>query len=110
MNDLIRSFISDTIIVNVAFPFKANGCTPRESTLTRLYLPPQRGTTLVCLCCSFKFSQPTGVMSSVFSLPNHTFTGQALSSKRLTSILCIENISLSISTKECCQPCGVKHL
>ena len=32
-------------------------------------------------------SQPSGVMSSAVSLPNHTFTGQA-SSKRLTSILC----------------------
>ena len=32
-------------------------------------------------------SQPNGVMSSVVSLPNHTFTGQALSSKRLTSIV-----------------------
>ena len=32
-------------------------------------------------------SQPNGVMSSAVSLPNHTFTGQALSSKRLTSIV-----------------------
>ena len=32
-------------------------------------------------------SQPKGVMSSVVSLPNHTFTGQALSSKRLTNIV-----------------------
>ena len=31
--------------------------------------------------------QPNGVMSSAVSLPNHTFTGQALSSKRLTSIV-----------------------
>ena len=34
-------------------------------------------------------SQPNGVMSSVVSLPNHTFTGQALSSKRLISIMYI---------------------
>ena len=32
-------------------------------------------------------SQPNGVMSSAVSLSNHTFTGQALSSKRLTSIV-----------------------
>ena len=32
-------------------------------------------------------SQPSGVMSSVVNLPNHTFTGQALSSKWLTSIV-----------------------
>ena len=69
-------------------------------------------------------SQPSGVMSSAVSLPNHTFTGQALSSKRLTSIvhilspetdncpswisgrerMTVENISWSISTKECCRP------
>ena len=69
-------------------------------------------------------SQPNGVTSSAVSLPNHTFTGQALSSKRLTSIvhilspetdncpswisgrerMTVENISWSISTKECCRP------
>ena len=69
-------------------------------------------------------SQPNGVMSSAVSLPNHTFTGQALSSKWLTSIvhilspetdncpswisgrerMTVENISWSISTKECCRP------
>ena len=63
-------------------------------------------------------------MSSAVSLPNHTFTGQAQSSKRLTSIvhilspetdncpswisgrerMTVENISWSISTKECCRP------
>ena len=32
-------------------------------------------------------SQPSGVMSSAVSLPNHTFTGQALSAKRLISIV-----------------------
>ena len=32
-------------------------------------------------------SQPNGVMSSAASLPNHSFTGQAWSSKRLTSIV-----------------------
>ena len=61
---------------------------------------------------------------SAVSLPNHTVTGQALSSKRLTSIvqillpetdncpswisgrerMTVENISWSISTKECCWP------
>ena len=68
-------------------------------------------------------SQPNGVMSSAVSLPNHTFTGQAKSSKQLTSIvhilspetdncpswisgrerMTVENISWSISTKECCR-------
>ena len=63
-------------------------------------------------------------MSSAVSLPNHTFIGQALSSKRLTSIvrilspetdncpssisgrerMAVENISWSICTKECCRP------
>ena len=63
-------------------------------------------------------------MSSAVSLPNHTFTGQASSSKRLTSIvhilspetdncpswingrekMTVENVSWSISTKECCRP------
>ena len=42
-------------------------------------------------------SQPNGVMSSAVSLPNHTFTGQAQSSKRLTSIVHI----LSPETDNC---------
>ena len=33
-------------------------------------------------------SQPNGVMSSMVSLPDNTFTGQAWSSKRLTSPSC----------------------
>ena len=69
-------------------------------------------------------SQPNVVMSSAVSLPNHTFTGQAWSSKRLANIvhilspetdncpswisrrerMTVENISWSISTKECCRP------
>ena len=76
------------------------------------------------LCWGLRPSQPNGVMSSAVSLPNHTLTGQALSSKRLTSIvhipspetdncpswisgrerMTVENISWSISTKECCRP------
>ena len=39
------------------------------------------------LCRVLRPSQPSGVMSSMISLPNHTFTGQAYSSKRLTSIV-----------------------
>ena len=42
-------------------------------------------------------SQPNGVMSSTVSLPNHRFTGQAYSSKRLTSIVHI----LSPETDNC---------
>ena len=42
-------------------------------------------------------SQPNGVMSSMVSLRNHTFTGQAKSSKRLTSIVPI----LSPETDNC---------
>ena len=34
-------------------------------------------------------TQPKGVMSSGFSLPNHTSNGQAESSKQLTSIVYI---------------------
>ena len=41
--------------------------------------------------------QPNGVMSSAVSLPNHTFTGHAKSSKRLTSIVHI----LSPETDNC---------
>ena len=72
----------------------------------------------------FRPIQPNGVMSSAVNLPNNTFTGQAKSSKRLTSIvhilspetdncpswisgrerITVENISWSISTKECCRP------
>ena len=44
-------------------------------------------------------SQPNGVMSSGVSLPNHTFIGQAESSKRLTSIVHI----LSPETDNDCQ-------
>ena len=42
-------------------------------------------------------SQPNGVMSSVVSLPNHMFTVQALSFKRLTSFVHI----LSPETDNC---------
>ena len=42
-------------------------------------------------------SQPNGVMSGMVSLPSHTFTGQAKSSKRLTSIVHI----LSPETDNC---------
>ena len=65
-------------------------------------------------------NQTNGVMSSAVSLPNHTFTGQAWSSTRLTSVvhilspetdncpswisgrerMTVENISWSISTKD----------
>ena len=45
-----------------------------------------------------------GVMSSVVNLPNHTFTGQALSSKQLTSIVHIlpetDNCPSRISGRE----------
>ena len=78
----------------------------------------------VCLCWGFTAESKQWVMSSAVSLPNHTFTGQASSSKRLTSIvhilspetdncpssisgrerMTVENISWSISTKECCRP------
>ena len=46
---------------------------------------------------NFGPSQPKGVMLSMVGLPNHTFTGQALSSKRLTSIVRI----LSPETHNC---------
>ena len=42
-------------------------------------------------------SQPNGFISRVASLPNHTFTGQAQSSKRLTNIVHI----LSPQTDNC---------
>ena len=45
---------------------------------------------MVCLFVLMFYSpcsQPIGVMLNVISLPNHTFTGQAQSSKRLTGIV-----------------------
>ena len=53
----------------------------------------------VCFVCVevLRPSQPSGVISSAVSLPNHTFTGQAQSSKRLTSIVHI----LSPETDNC---------
>ena len=67
-------------------------------------------------------SQPNGANANAVSLSNHTFTGQSWASKLLTSIvhipsretdncpswisgrerMTVENISWSISTKECC--------
>ena len=46
-----------------------------------------------CFVCVeiLRSSQPNGVMLSAVNLPNHTFTGQALSSKRLTSIVHIHS-------------------
>ena len=56
------------------------------------------GYSLVFVCVEvLRPSQPNGVMSSEVSLPNHTFTGQAQSSKRLTSIVHI----LSPETDNC---------
>ena len=56
----------------------------------------------LCVCVFvcievLRASQPNGVMSSAVSLPNHKFTGQAQSSKRLTSIVHI----LSPETDNC---------
>ena len=80
----------------------------------------------VCLWWGFtaQSTQWGHVMSSAVSLPIHTIIGQAKSSKWLTSIvhslspetdncpswisrrerMTVENISWSISTKECCRP------
>ena len=77
----------------------------------------------VCLFEVLRPSLPSGVISSAVSLHNHTFTGQALSSKRLTSIVHLFRQKLTtgllesaeerewsqiifhdqISTKECCR-------
>ena len=95
-------------------------------TMWKQYTPTTPLPTLPIFVCVevLRPSQPNRVMSSAVSLPNHTFTGQALSSKRLTSIvhilspetdncpswisgrerMTVENISWSISTKECCRP------
>ena len=50
-------------------------------------------------CCVevLRLSQPDGIMSSTVSLPSHTFTGQAYSSKQSTSIVHI----LSPETDNC---------
>ena len=85
---------------------------------------------ICCFVCIevLRPSRPCGVMLSAVSLPYHTFTGQALSFKWLTSIvhilspetdncpswisgkerMTLENISWSISTKEWCRPGGVE--
>ena len=96
-----------------------------DSYIVKNILKVYKGDNSLFVCVEvLRPSQPNGVMSSVVSLPNHTFTGQALSSKRLTSIvhilspetdncpswisgrerMTVENISWSISTKECCRP------
>ena len=49
-----------------------------------------------------RHSQPNGVMSSAISLHNHTFTSRNWQKERMI----VENISWSISTKECCWPRG----
>ena len=54
-------------------------------------------TSLFVCVAVLQSSQPNGVMSSMVSLPNHTFTGQALSSKQLTSTVHI----LSPETDNC---------
>ena len=64
--------------------------------------PPSFWSTLFCFIVCVEVlrpSQPNGVMSSLVSLPNHTFTGQAYSSKRLTSTEtdnCPLNLDISI--------------
>ena len=74
------------------------------SELHQQVIAIQIGTHNICLyVCLFvcvevlRPSQPNGVMSSAVSLPNHTFTGQALSSKRFSSIVHI----LSPETDNC---------
>ena len=50
------------------------------------YVTGGSNTSILGVCVEvLRSSQPNGVMSSAVSLPNHTFTGQAKSSKRLTS-------------------------
>ena len=96
-------------------------------SLLRSYHPKK--TLFVCLCVEvLRPSQPNGVISSIVSLSNHSFTGQAQTSKRLTSFvnillpeadncpswisererMTIEYISWLISTKKCCQLVGVE--
>ena len=62
-----------------------------------LFLFPHRTYELFVCVEVLRPSQPNGVMSSAVSLPNHTFTGQAKSSKWLTSIVHI----LSPETDNC---------
>ena len=60
--------------------------TKKKKKTTLHSLTPRKQQMFVCVEV-LRPSQPNGVMSSAVSLPNHTFTGQALSSKRLTSIV-----------------------
>ena len=102
-------------------------CKTATLSMGDLYVYAQ--THIVCLFACVEILrpiQPNGVMSSAVSLLSHTFTGQVKSSERLTSIvhtlspetdkcpswisgrerMIEENISWSISTKECCRPGG----
>ena len=72
-------------------------CTRCEGTACPLDGRPQKEVQVFVCVEVLRPSQPNGVMSSAVSLPNHTFTGQALSSKRLTSIVHI----LSPETDNC---------
>ena len=67
------------------------------------FIFPNLISTIICLIVCVEVlqpSQPNGVMSSAVSLPNHTFTGQALSSKRLTSIVHIVSPKLTTALLE----------
>ena len=69
-----------------------------EFEITRVYSIFSVNHISVFVCVGvLRPSQLNGVMSSAVSLPNHTFTGQALSSKWLTSIVHI----LSPETDNC---------
>ena len=68
---------------------------PRQGASTEY---PQHAFFVNFVCVEvLRHSQPNRVMSSSVSLPKHTFTGQALSSKWLTSIVHI----LSPETDNC---------
>ena len=68
-----------------------------SGTIIMINLQHNGQITHICLCWVLQASQPNGAMLSAVSLPNHTFTGQAYSSKQLTSIVRI----LSPETDNC---------
>ena len=99
--------LSDCYAVNICFnrvndhhtSYSGQSYSFTNWKLLSLYMYDQNPLAIVLFVCVevLRPSQPNWVMSSAVSLPNHTFNGQAYSSKRLTSIVHI----LSPETDNC---------
>ena len=91
------SIINKTMVSNDSCELWTSLCHKIQNAITWIkkniakQLKEIRSTMWICLFWGFMAQQSCGVMSSAVSLPNHTFTGQASSSKRLISIVQILN-------------------